>query len=263
MPSELDRRFDDDAGARSPARADGWPSARTSWAGRSSPIFRRRLPAFFSTFCALNAANEAVVAGDERLTFADLDRISDGSRTGSSRAGSARATASPSRCATARPGSSATWRSSRPAASRRCSTAGGKPHEMEHALALTEPKLIIADAPRAKRIEERAPEATSSACRSSSRSNRRIGAARWTARTKAPLPEIAPEDDATILFTSGSTGEAKGALSTHRAVTTGVYAYATGLIVLLRPADAGGPRRRRRRARCSACRCSMSPAKCR
>jgi len=49
----------------------------------------------------------------------------------------------------------------------------------------------------------------------------------------AELPEIAPEDDATILFTSGSTGEAKGALSTHRAVTTATYCYAAGLMTLL------------------------------
>ncbi len=51
--------------------------------------------------------------------------------------------------------------------------------------------------------------------------------------TDAELPEIGPDDDATILFTSGSTGEAKGALSTHRAVTTATYAYSTGLMTLL------------------------------
>ena len=40
-----------------------------------------------------------------------------------------------------------------------------------------------------------------------------------------PLPALAPTDNATILYTSGSTGQSKGAVSDHRAVVQGGMSY--------------------------------------
>ena len=190
------------------------------------------LPGLFRTFAGTNGEAEAVVAGDERLTFADLDRISERVAHGLVTRGIGKG----DRVAIAM---------------RNCPSwivvymgilkAGGvatllngwwEEKEMEHAIRLTEPKLIVADAARGKRIAAKCSDSDILMV-AVERPVEQAVAELLRADEDTALPEIGPEDDATILFTSGSTGDSKGALSTHRAVTTATYAYATGLIVLL------------------------------
>ena len=225
MTSDLDRKYDETL-----ADATG-PGGRIvidrDSEGRAIVgNFPATLPDFFRSFCALNAETEALVSGEERLSFADLDRISEKL---------ARALA-----ARIRKGDRVGI------AMRNCPAwivaymailkAGGvatllngwwQAHEMAHALELTKPTLVLADAARAGRL--RFPQVVTLDI------DRPIEAAiaPLLDGADADLPEIGPDDLATILFTSGSTGDSKGALSTHRAVTTATYAYATGLIVLL------------------------------
>ena len=159
MKTELDRRFDEEL-----AKVVG-PGGKIELTedeqGRAiAAKLPPTLPALFRAFCALNASAEAVVAGDERLTFADLDRVSDrlapalvargigkGDRVGIAM----RNCPSWIVCymAILKAGGIATllngwWES----------------HEMEHAIHLTDPALIIADAARGRRIEARCQDRT-------------------------------------------------------------------------------------------------------
>ncbi len=54
------------------------------------------------------------------------------------------------------------------------------------------------------------------------------------------LPPIDPEDDATIMYTSGSTGEPKGAVSTQRAIVSGTMNYLVTGLALLQLSTADG-----------------------
>lgn len=232
MRNELDRRFDEEL-----ARVTG-PGGRLVIGEdeRGLPIVTNlpaTLPQFFSTFCALNGSNEAVVAGSERLTFAELDRISDEVARGLL----ARGIAKGNRVAIAMRNCPA-WILSymgiiKAGAVATLLNGWWEPIEMEHAIQLTDPRLIIADAARGKRIEERCGNVEMACLSISEPVEEAIGPLLHAGGDDLVLPQVFPDDDATILFTSGSTGEAKGAVSTHRAVTTGVYAYSTGLIVLL------------------------------
>ena len=194
--------------------------------------FPATLPAFFKTFCALNGAVEAVVSGSERLTFATLDQLSDRLARGLV----ARGVAKGDRVGIAMRNCPA-WILGYMAALK----AGAivtlingwwQVGELSHALTLTGPGLILADEPRAARIATTDGAYDVVTIAIDQPLETAFADLLAAGGDDISLPEIVPEDHATILFTSGSTGEAKGALSTHRAVTTAVYSYATSLMTL-------------------------------
>lgn len=235
MRTELDSRMDEGLAALT---GQGAPLALGSIAlnGVDLPLIATvppALPQYFAHYSAEHKDKIFLVAGEERLTFADVHAeaekvaralVGQGIKTGD-RVGIAMRN-SPSWIALymgiTMAGGIATllngwWQSA----------------ELAEAIADVDCTLVFADPPRAKRLA--AIEGTVVPVTEIDDTLPLAQAMHRITHDAAdgPLPALTGDDNATILFTSGSTGQSKGALSDHRAVLQAVFNYLTQALVML------------------------------
>jgi acyl-CoA synthetase (AMP-forming)/AMP-acid ligase II len=122
-----------------------------------------------------------------------------------------------------------------------------KADELGYGLADSGTRLVIADEERLRRIREIPGSSLPViAVRTSHAVAEGLGAVTLEdALAEAPaepwyLPPLMPEDDATIMYTSGSTGAPKGAVATHRSVVSAALNYLVQGLSMLSLAQAQG-----------------------
>jgi acyl-CoA synthetase (AMP-forming)/AMP-acid ligase II len=234
MPSVLDQKFDAVLAAVTAPGSGRIQIGEDADGRKIITNLPPTLPGMFDLFCALHAGTVAIIADGERLTFAEVNEAA-------------------TRAAKALVGGWGVKKGDRVAiAMRNCPAwivsyiavlkAGGiatlvngwwQTDELRHGVELTAPTLVICDAARAKRMSATGLDIPSVTLPIERPIAEAMAPILERGGEEAELPEVLPEDDATILFTSGSTGLSKGAVSTHRAVTTGLYTYSISLITLL------------------------------
>jgi len=206
--------------------------------GRELPMLKNApptLPALFAHFCAQHGEAEFLVDGDIRTTFAGAyeaarevagaliagQGVQKGDRVGIAARNSTQwiiaymGVLMAGGCACLLNG----WWSG---------------EEMAAGIELTGCKLVLADPQRAARIAEL--DLATRVVLIEHDVPWRAGLAQVLAHgggAETPLPELTGDDLATILYTSGSTGQSKGAWSDHRAVTQAVFSYVAQTLTIL------------------------------
>ncbi|WP_095012579.1 class I adenylate-forming enzyme family protein [Tsuneonella mangrovi] len=242
MATELDKSLDAimDQLTAPGAPAETVPFERN---GVAMPMLKNAPPSlvhYFAHYCAEHAEADFLVDGDVRLTFAETwdaalqvaaglmarhgvargDRVGIAARNSSNWIVAYMGILAAGGCATLLNGFSSG-------------------DELADQIELVGCKLLLADAQRAKRLEGHPHGAKIVLFEHDSVPADGLSEI-WGDPAGAQLPDVGPDDYATVLYTSGSTGKSKGAWSDHRGVVHGALSYAMQTLMAFTYLDSGG-----------------------
>ena len=240
MPSQLDAELN---AAMDRLTAPGGPleTVLGERHGQALPMIAQAppsMPALFAHFCAQHSDKEFLVDGERRLTFAETYELA---RRLAAALVSAHGVQPGDRVGLAAR-NSVNWIVAQMALlmAGACATllnGWWVGEELAEGIAIAGCRLVLADAPRAERLAEHAHQARVAVF---GHDEGGFADLLQGADHDAPLPTLAGDDLATMLFTSGSTGKCKGAVADHLGVVQAVMSYAAQTLMVMTYLSARG-----------------------